>query len=405
MGYRWEEKYIGEIAEVIGGGTPKTNNPELWEGNIPWITPKDLSKHQERYISRGERNISEIGLQNSSARILPKDAVLLSSRAPIGYVAIAKNPITTNQGFKSLVLKEGYIPEFYFYFLKINVDILESHATGSTFKEISGSIVKSIKVPVPPLPEQKAIARILSSLDDKIELNQEMNRTLEAQARAIFKSWFVDFDPVRAKMEGRQPAGMDAATAALFPDAFEESQLGMIPKGWEVKPLDRVANFLNGLALQKYPANDDVYLPVIKIAELRRGVTESTGKASIDIPQEYVVQDGDVLFSWSGSLTVCVWCGGKGALNQHLFKVTSKDYPKWFYYQWVNHYLPDFQAIAASKATTMGHIQRHHLSEALVVTPPENILQTMDKSMMPLLQKTIVNSLESSGVQLKAGKI
>jgi type I restriction enzyme S subunit len=246
MGYRWEEKYIGEIAEVIGGGTPKTNNPEFWEGNIPWITPKDLSKHQERYISRGERNISEIGLQNSSARMLPKDAVLLSSRAPIGYVAIAKNPITTNQGFKSLVLKEGYIPEFYFYFLKINVDILESHATGSTFKEISGSIVKSIKVPVPPLLEQKAIARILSSLDDKIELNQQMNRTLEAQARAIFKSWFVDFDPVRAKMEGRQPVGMDAATTELFPDAFEESELGMIPKGWEVSTIGESVQVFGG---------------------------------------------------------------------------------------------------------------------------------------------------------------
>jgi type I restriction enzyme S subunit len=244
--------------------------------------------------------------------------------------------------------------------------------------------------------EQKAIARILSSLDDKIELNQQMNHTLEAQARAIFKSWFVDFDPVRAKMEGRQPSGMDAATAALFPDGFEESELGMIPKGWEAKPLDRVAHFLNGLALQKYPPKGDDYLPVIKIAELRRGTTESSGKANIDIPQEYIIQDGDILFSWSGSLTVCVWCGGKGALNQHLFKVTSKDYPKWFYYQWVNYYLPDFQAIAASKATTMGHIQRHHLSEALTVIPPENILQAMDKTMMPLIEKTIANSLESS---------
>lgn len=246
------------------------------------------------------------------------------------------------------------------------------------------------------LGEQKAIASILSLLDDKIELNQQMNRTLEAQARAIFKSWFVDFDPVHAKMEGRQPVGMDAATAVLFPDAFEESKLGMIPKGWEVKPLDRIAHFLNGLALQKYPPNGDDYLPVIKIAELRRGTTESSGKASINIPQEYIVRDGDVLFSWSGSLTVCVWHGGKGALNQHLFKVTSKDYPKWFYYQWVNYYLPDFQAIAASKATTMGHIQRHHLSEALVIIPSKNILQAMDKIMMPLLEKTIGTNLESS---------
>jgi type I restriction enzyme, S subunit len=257
MDYRWEEKYIGEIAEVIGGGTPKTNNSEFWEGNIPWITPKDLSNHKERYISRGERNISEIGLQNSSARMLPKDTVLLSSRAPIGYVAISKNPITTNQGFKSLVLKTGYAPEFYYYFLKSNVGILESYATGSTFKEISGSIVKSIKVPVPPLTEQQAIARILSSLDDKIELNQEMNRTLEVQARAIFKSWFVDFDPVRAKIDGRQPTGMDAATAALFPDAFEESELGLIPKGWKIGKIGQEFDLTMGQSPPGSTYNED----------------------------------------------------------------------------------------------------------------------------------------------------
>ena len=206
-----------------------------------------------------------------------------------------------------------------------------------------------------------------------------MNRTLEATARAIFKSWFVDFDPVRALIDGRQPEGMDAQTAALFPDAFEDSELGMIPKGWEIKTLDAIAQFLNGLALQKYPPKDNGHLPVIKIAELRRGITEKSGKASLEIPEEYVIEDGDVLFSWSGSLVNCIWCGGKGALNQHLFKVTSEDYPKWFYYQWINYHLPNFQALAASKATTMGHIKRQHLTEALVIVPDEKILSAIDK--------------------------
>ena len=222
-----------------------------------------------------------------------------------------------------------------------------------------------------------------------------MNRNLEAIAQAIFKSWFVDFDPVRAKMEGRQPAGMNAVTAALFPDSFEESLLGEIPKRWEIKPLDRIANFLNGLALQKYPSIDDDYLPAIKIAELRRGVTKSSGRASSNIKTEYVVEDGDILFSWSGSLEVCIWCGGRGALNQHLFKVTSTEFPKWFYYQWVKYYLPNFQAIAASKATTMGHIQRHHLTEVQVLVPPEDTLQMMGKRMTPLLNLIVSNSLES----------
>ena len=139
--FSWEEKAIGEIAEVIGGGTPKTSTPEFWGEDIPWITPKDLSSFQGRYISRGERSITEAGLQSSSARLLPENTVLLSSRAPIGYLAIAKNPVATNQGFKSLVLKKEYVPEFYYYFLKANVNLLERHASGSTFKEISGSVV------------------------------------------------------------------------------------------------------------------------------------------------------------------------------------------------------------------------------------------------------------------------
>lgn len=267
--------------------------------------------------------------------------------------------------------------------------------SGSAIPSTSRQDFYFLSVKLPPLSEQKAIAHILSSFDDKIELNRQMNETLEAMARAIFKSWFVDFDPVSAKRSGRQPAGMDTATADLFPDEFEESSLGLIPKGWELKSLDEIANFLNGLALQKYPPNSEEYLPVIKIAELRKGITEQSAKASIDIPSDYIVENGDILFSWSGSLVNCIWCGGKGALNQHLFKVTSTKYPKWFYYQWVNYHLPEFQFIAASKATTMGHIQRHHLKEAKVITPSFTLLSSMDKIMNPLFEQVINSNLES----------
>ncbi|MDY7055403.1 restriction endonuclease subunit S [Limnospira fusiformis] len=269
---------------------------------------------------------------------------------------------------------------------------------GAVFDSLKCADIPNFQLPIPPLDEQKAIAHILGTFDDKIELNQQMNRTLEAIARAIFKSWFIDFDPVRAKMDGRQPVGMDAETAALFPDEFEDSPLGQIPKGWRVAPLDQIADFLNGLALQKYPPDGDDYLPVIKIAELRKGITESSGKASHNINEKYIIQDGDVLFSWSGSLECVIWCGGKGALNQHLFKVTSKKHPKWFYYEWVKFHLPDFQATAASKATTMGHIQRHHLTAALVVVPPHDFIKAADKRIAPFLQKFIANNLESKAL-------
>jgi type I restriction enzyme S subunit len=191
--------------------------------------------------------------------------------------------------------------------------------------------------------EQKAIAHILGTLDDKIELNRKTNETLEAMAKALFKSWFVDFDPVRAKAEGRS-TGLPIEISDLLPDSFEDSELGEIPSGWEVKALDEIAHFLNGLALQKFPPEDGAAtLPVIKIAQLKKGDSTGADRCSTAVPSDYVVRDGDVLFSWSGSLAVDIWCGGDGALNQHLFKVTSKTYGKWFFYQWVKHHLPVFQ--------------------------------------------------------------
>jgi type I restriction enzyme, S subunit len=166
---RWEEATVGEIADVVGGGTPKTAVGEYWGEDIGWLTPKDLRNYGARYISRGERNITNRGLEESAARLLPTGTVLVSSRAPIGYVAIAATAVATNQGFKSLVLKQGYVPEFYYYVMKTKTPEMEAVAGGSTFKEISGRVMKTIPVPVPPFAEQRAIAEVLGALDDRIE--------------------------------------------------------------------------------------------------------------------------------------------------------------------------------------------------------------------------------------------
>ena len=235
----WREVAVGEIADIVGGGTPSTKVPENFDGDIPWLTPKDLSGIHDRYIERGERHLSQRGLDSSSAKLLPAGSVLLSTRAPIGYVALAKNPISTNQGFRSLVVRDGVVPEYLYYWLKLNTAELERHASGSTFRELSGSSLKEILLSLPPLEEQRAIARVLGALDDKIELNRRMSETLEEMARALFRSWFVDFDPVRAKAEGR-PSGLPPDLDALFPASFEASELGEIPAGWEVKALGDV---------------------------------------------------------------------------------------------------------------------------------------------------------------------
>ena len=253
---KWPAKPIGEVAQIAGGSTPSTKVPENFGGSIPWITPKDLSGSHDRYIYHGERNLSERGLEDCSAKLLSQGTVLLSTRAPIGYVAIAGTSLATNQGFRNLLFKKDIVdPEFAYYWFKSNTEELERHASGSTFKELSGSALKNINIPVPPLSEQQRIANILGTLDDKIELNRRMNETLEAMAQALFKSWFVDFDPVRAKMEGRwRPGesipGLPAHLYDLFPNRLVPSELGEIPETWKVKELGEIIELAYGKSLK-----------------------------------------------------------------------------------------------------------------------------------------------------------
>ncbi len=179
----WKEYKLGDIGTVVGGATPSTKEVSNYDGNIPWITPKDLANHNDRYISRGERMISQKGFDSCSCRILPEGSILFSSRAPIGYVAIANNELCTNQGFKSVIPNDNIIDSLFLYYLLVYYrPVIENMGSGTTFKEVSGSVMKNLVVNMPELDEQKRIAAILSSLDDKIELNRRINDNLTQAA-------------------------------------------------------------------------------------------------------------------------------------------------------------------------------------------------------------------------------
>ncbi|WEE21417.1 restriction endonuclease subunit S [Aeromonas caviae] len=332
--------------------------------------------------------------------LLDGDILMAMTGATVGKAGRFRltEPAYLNQRVARISAKKGPLFDDFVYAV-VSLpgfdNLIEGASAGSAQANISAAGIGSVVIPKLSDSEQIQIGGIARMLDDRIALLRETNATLEAIAQALFKSWFVDFDPVHARARGEQPAGLSPEVAALFPDSFEESELGMVPKGWMVEPLDEIADFLNGLALQKFPPDGDADLPVIKIAQLRKGDAVGADRASSKIKPEYIIQSGDVLFSWSGSLEVEVWCGGEGALNQHLFKVTSQRFQKWFYLHWTKHHLANFKHIAASKATTMGHIQRRHLTEAMVVVPSPEVIVEADKVFAPLLEQWINNALQA----------
>ncbi|WP_416862685.1 restriction endonuclease subunit S, partial [Helicobacter ganmani] len=235
---------------------------------------------------------------------------------------------------------------------------------------ISATTVGLYSCTIPNLQTQQKIAKILSSLDEKIELNNKINENLHAQAQTIFKSWFVDFEPFG----------------------------GTMPSDWEEKSLVQLADFVNGLAMQKFrPKENEIGLPVLKIRELRLGNCDLSSEfCTPTIEPEYIVNQGDIIFSWSGSLVVDVWSGKQCGLNQHLFNVKPKEfYGKWFVFMWVQYHLDNFIAIANDKATTMGHIKREHLEKAKVFVPAQKEYQQLDNLLNPILEYSLNLRIEN----------
>ena len=264
--------------------------------------------------------------------------------------------------------KAGVDARFLFYLMASEafVDFASQGSEGTRMPRAKWEHAARYVVHHPPMAEQCAIAHVLGALDDKIALNHRMVETLEQAFIALFNSWFA------------VPADTD------------------LPDGWSVRSLDEIAHFQNGLALQKYrPLEGEERLPVLKIAELRKGTTGGKEYASADIPSECIVENGDLIFSWSGSLMAKIWCGGRAALNQHLFKVTSSDLPDWLVFGWLSRHMSEFQFIAADKATTMGHIRRHHLQDAQCVLPNDDVMETTNRVCGAIHKRCIAARVES----------
>lgn len=365
---KWKEYKLKDVCIKITDGVHNTVKDDI-QGECYLLSCKNL-KNNQIVISPQDRKISFETLQRLRQRTgTQKGDVLLSSVGTIGETAIIKE-FNPNYEFQRSVaiLKPNtsmITSEYLFYFLNNSKRKLQHSAEGAVQQCLFINPLKEFKIDIPSLETQQKIAKVLSAIDDKIELNNSINNNLEQQAQAIFNNKFVNLETV--------------------------------PSNWQIGNLSDIADYLNGLAMQKFrPSEDEIGIPVLKIKELRQGFCDNQSDlCSPNIKSEYLINNGDVIFSWSGTLWLDLWCSGLCGLNQHLFKVTSLKYDKWFYYFWTKYHMNKFIAIAADKATTMGHIKREDLDKSEVLIPDNKTYKQLNSILSPLINLIIKNRVEN----------
>ena len=409
MAGEWEETTLGAEVDLLTGFPFKSEGYTDTADSIRLVRGDNIVQGAMRWDGVKKWPASECA-EHEVYQLREGDVVLAMDRpwieAGLKYAAISKYDLPCLLVQRTARLRGGPMLDtgFLRYLIGSREFTQHIHAitTGTAVPHISGKQIKDFAFVRPPLTEQKAIAGVLGALDDKIECNRRCSATLEAMARALFQSWFVDFDPVRAKLDGRTPAHLDPATAALFPDSFQESELGPIPTSWNAIPLYDTAQWINGAAFK----NEDFCtsgegLPVIKIAELKEGISAQTKWCQRDAGPEKIIDTGDLVYSWSGSpdtsLEAFLWSGGRGLLNQHIFKVISPTAAeKRFVYYLLQYLRPVLVETARNKQTTgLGHVTIADMKRLLVCMPNKAVLAAFDRIIAPVFDKAITNTLES----------
>lgn len=372
----WKECTISDIGTVIGGATPSTKKSENYDGGqIPWITPKDLSTFSGRYISRGDRNITEVGLKSCSTQLLPTHSVLFSSRAPIGYIAIAQNEVCTNQGFKSVVPNENTDYLFLYYLLKYNKEAIEHMGSGTTFKEVSGNTMKGIHVKVPvSIAEQRKIAGVLDALDTKIEDNEKINKNLEQQAMALFKSWFIDYEP----FDGQMPTTWKSGVLGNFVE---------IKRGGSPRPIQ---NFLSDSGLHWLKISDATCISSPFINEIK----------------EYIIEDGlkKTVFLKAGNLVL------SNSATPGLPKILDIDtciHDGWLYFpssKFSNEYLYLYfkhirdNLVALGNGSVFTNLKTDILKNYPTNLPTDDVLSKFDEIIKPMFSMILSKTRESKAL-------
>jgi len=359
----WKQCTLADLGEIVGGATPSTKNDDYYGGDIAWITPKDLSTFHGRFISHGERNITAEGLKNSSARLMPPHSVLFTSRAPIGYVAIAENEVCTNQGFKSIVPNSDTDYLFLYYLLVHNRERIENMGSGTTFKEVSGAVMKQISVSVPTdIEEQKSISAILGALDDKIENNTKINHHLEQMAQVIFKSWFVDFEP----------------WGGIMPRDWREAPLGQfveIKRGGSPRPIQE---YLSDTGYRWLKISDVTSLQTPFVLQIKEHIKES------GIRKTVFRKAGTLVLSNSATPGIPKILGIDTCIHDGWLYFPKSMFSNEFLYLFFQHIRKDLVALGNGSVFT--NLKTDILKTFPVVYPGDEVLARFDDIVMPIFK-------------------
>lgn len=380
MMVKWKIVTLSDLGEIVGGATPATSREDYYNGDIPWLTPKDLAGYSGRYIRRGERNITKTGLESCSAKIMPKNTVLFSSRAPIGYIAIAENDICTNQGFKSIVPNANVSPLFLYYLLKYNKEKIEAMGSGTTFKEVSAATMRIVDVKIPiSLNEQERIASILDSLDSKIELNQDINANLQQQAKAIYYDWFVNYSPFG----------------------------GVVPKSWFTGTL---ADLASDIVCGKTPSTGriDYYggdIPFITIPDMHNQVYAVTTERNLSklgaaSQASKMLPRNSVCVSCIGTAGLVCLVSRPSQTNQQINSILPKKDVSPYYIYLLAQTLSNTIQSLGSGGSTICNLNKTKFAQIKALIPAMDAMYDFDTIVKPIFE--VINSIQQENLKLAA---
>lgn len=387
---------VSEAARVVLGGTPRSDVPEYWNGDIKWAAAKDIANSKSRYLLNTERRITQNGVDNSAAKVLPRDTIIITARGTVGQLALLSEPMAFNQTCYGLITKEKVLPLFLYYKLKSILIHIDSVSYGTVFKTITKRTFDEIKIRIPTMRKQKEIVNMLNSLDSKTELNVQINRTLEAIGQALFKHWFIDFEFPDVDGKPYKSSGGEMV----------DSELGEIPKDWRINRLEDMARIVDCLHSKKplEQGNKRVLLQVYNIGESGKLDMSDLYFISEEDYNEWIkrtrIKEGDIIISKTGRVGAIAQIpeGFEGAIGRNLVCIRNLDHRigKGFLKEYMlSSAMKKEISIKTHVGTVLQSIHVKEIEKLRILVPTKDLIRKYEKIIDPFHKEINQNILKN----------